>query len=177
MTTSAASPAVSDQPRMTRGARAAATGALTTGLALAFVLGSAAAGTRQPVAVHARADSALGGRLLIDAHGAPLYTLSNARAAQRIVRAEACLVDWTPVSVSASERLPADVPGLALGAETLGRRVVLFQGSPLFSYRNDVPGGEPTADRRRMDGGNWRAAVVPRTREVQTFRSQRGWAR
>jgi predicted lipoprotein with Yx(FWY)xxD motif len=137
-------------------------------LALAIVLLDGSAGASKSANIHIRTaeNAALGKRVLINAKGHTLYTLSAETHGKFICTDKGCLAVWKPVVL----RKGAHAAGVShLGAVTRpdGRRQATYKGRPLYSFTQDTKKGDVKGEGFK-DVGTWHAAVAPKSKHAKT---------
>jgi predicted lipoprotein with Yx(FWY)xxD motif len=89
------------------------------------------------------------GKILVNAHGRPLY-VNNVDTAGRIRCAGACSISWRPFEISA-ESVPSKLPGIngtfSVVERPDGTRQLALTGHPLYAYVEDKEPGTAA--------GNW----------------------
>jgi predicted lipoprotein with Yx(FWY)xxD motif len=134
--------------------------------ALAVTLIAGPAGARKHVSVHigTAQNAKLGKRVLVNAKGHTLYTLSAETHGKFICTDSGCLAVWKPVVL----RQGAHAEGVAhLGAVKRpdGRRQATYKGRPLYAFTQDRKKGDANGEGFK-DVGTWHAAVAPKRRHA-----------
>jgi predicted lipoprotein with Yx(FWY)xxD motif len=100
----------------------------------------------------------LGKKILVNAKGMTLYSLSVERKGKFICTGSTCLSVWKPLTVARG--------ALATGAAHLtavkrpdGRRQVAYRGGPLYAFAEDTRAGDVKGNGFK-DVGIWRVATV-----------------
>jgi predicted lipoprotein with Yx(FWY)xxD motif len=132
-------------------------GALT--LALAGTLTAMALAASGALTVTSASNSKLGERIVVDAQGATLYTLSPERTHHLLCKSSECLKFWPPLTVhSSNTRLKAG-PGVDGSLGTLRRSNGKFQvtlaGKPIYRYAGDTAKGDANGQNIHSFGGIW----------------------
>jgi predicted lipoprotein with Yx(FWY)xxD motif len=135
------------------------------GLAVILIAGPAHA-RGGSVHVHAAQNATLGRRIVVNAKGHTLYTLSAEVHGKFICTDKSCLAVWKPLVL----RKGAHAEGVAhLGAVTRpdGRRQATYKGRPLYSFTQDTKKGDVNGEGFK-DVGTWHAAVAPKAKHTAT---------
>jgi predicted lipoprotein with Yx(FWY)xxD motif len=150
---------------------------LPTTIVLAAVVGLAACGSSssssspdtsttkaasQPTAaaVIKTTDNSTLGKILVDANGKTVYTLTNGGAA--VACTGGCLTVWPPVmlpSGTSSATGGAGVTGLTVVTTANGKQVA-NKGLPLYTFANDTAAGDAKGDGLSSFGGTWHVVKV-----------------
>jgi predicted lipoprotein with Yx(FWY)xxD motif len=137
------------------------------GLGVVLLVGSGSAHAKgSSVHVHVVRNATLGKRIVVNAKGHTLYTLSAETHGKFICTDKACLAVWKPLVL----RKGAHAEGIAhLGAVTRpdGRRQATYKGRPLYSFTQDTKKGDVNGEGFK-DVGTWHAAVAPKTKQAST---------
>ena len=116
------------------------------------------------VHVHVVKNATLGKRIVVNAKGHTLYTLSAETHGKFICTDKGCLAVWKPLVL----RKGAHAEGVAhLGAVTRpdGRRQATYKGRPLYSFTQDAKQGDVNGEGFK-DVGTWHAAVAPKAKHA-----------
>ncbi|HEY3724650.1 MAG TPA: hypothetical protein VGN59_14960 [Acidimicrobiia bacterium] len=149
---------------------------LSTTAVLAAVVGLAACGSSsssspatsttkaasQPTAaaVIKTTDNATLGKILVDANGKTVYTLTNAGAA--VACTGGCLSVWPAVMLPSGTSTAtggAGVTGLTVVTTANGKQVAA-KGLPLYTFANDTAAGDAKGDGLASFGGTWHVVKV-----------------
>jgi predicted lipoprotein with Yx(FWY)xxD motif len=137
---------------------AAAALALSAALAAAFVAAALAVGT---VTIDSQPSSKLGQRVVVNAQGHTLYTLSGETRARQFCTTPECLRFWPPLRASKSAHLKAahGVQGqLRVLTRSGGIVQVTLRGVPLYRFSGDRAKGEVNGEGIVGPGGHvWHA--------------------
>lgn len=136
------------------------------GLGVVLLAGSGPAHAKQGSSVHVHTvkNATLGKRIVVNAKGRTLYTLSAETHGKFICTDAACLADWHPLALRAG----AHASGVAhLGAikRPDGSRQATYKGHPLYTFDDDKRKGDAKGEGFK-DVGTWHAAVAPKAKHA-----------
>ncbi len=100
------------------------------------------------------------GKILVDANGKTVYTLTNGGAA--VACTGGCLSAWPPVTLPSGTSTAtggAGVTGLTVVTTSAGKQVA-DKGLPLYTFVNDTAPGDAKGDGLSSFGGTWRVVKV-----------------
>jgi predicted lipoprotein with Yx(FWY)xxD motif len=104
---------------------------------------------------------ALGERLVVNAQGRTLYTLSPETSRHLLCKTSECLRFWPPVTVGSSKTKLKDGPGthgrLGIMRRSNGTLQVTLRGLPLYRYSKDHAKGDANGEGIESFGGTWHA--------------------
>jgi predicted lipoprotein with Yx(FWY)xxD motif len=95
------------------------------------------------------------GKILVDASGKTVYTLTNNGAA--VACTGGCLAAWPPVVLAAGASTAtggSGVSGLTVVTMPMGKQVA-EKGLPLYTFANDTAAGDAKGDGLSSFGGTW----------------------
>jgi predicted lipoprotein with Yx(FWY)xxD motif len=106
------------------------------------------------------ADNPSLGRILVDASGRTVYTLTNGGAA--VACTGGCLAAWPPVTLPSGASTAVGGSGVSgLTAVTIsGGKQVADKGLPLYTFANDTAAGEAKGEGLSSFGGTWHVVKV-----------------
>jgi predicted lipoprotein with Yx(FWY)xxD motif len=134
----------------------------TTLLVLAFAASTALA-AHLALTLGSSANSTLGERVIVNAQGRTLYTLSPETSRHLLCRSSECLRFWPPLTVSSASTKLKNGPGLQghLGIlhRSNGVLQVTLRGLPLYRYSKDHAAGQSNGQNVESFGGTWHAAT------------------
>src|SRR5262245_39954265 len=142
----------------------AATAAVLAGAILAYAAALAAVALAAGATVGSASNAQLGERIVVNAQGRTLYTLSGETPSHLKCKSSACLKFWPPLTVpSRNTKLKAG-PGvqgrLALVRRSNGLLQVTLRGVPLYRYSGDHAKGQANGQGIESFGGTWSAATA-----------------
>jgi predicted lipoprotein with Yx(FWY)xxD motif len=132
-------------------------------ISVAAACGSASAsGTHQSSGgiVHTAQNASLGAKVLVNAKGMTLYTLS-AETNGRFICTKGCLQLWKPVHAKGAFTADGINFGTVMRNDGGGNQLT-YQGRPLYTFANDTAPGEASGNGVK-DVGVWHAATVGAT--------------
>lgn len=149
-------------------------------LLAALLLAGCGAAASQPSSAPGRVQSAGGpmvrvaevsglGRVLVNAQGRTLYTLSSEHGGElTCTAASGCLTYWPELDLGSGSKHPsagsgvqAAMLGTIAGAD--GRRLVTYSGWPLYTYSGDTGAGQSRGEGQVSYGGTWWAVSAAGT--------------
>lgn len=136
------------------------------GLGVVLLAGSGPAHAKKGSSVHVHTvqNATLGKRIVVNAKGHTLYTLSAETHGKFICTDKSCLAVWKPLVL----RKGAHAEGVVhLGAVTRpdGRRQATYKGRPLYAFTQDAKQGDVNGEGFK-DVGTWHAAVAPKAKHA-----------
>jgi predicted lipoprotein with Yx(FWY)xxD motif len=106
----------------------------------------------------------LGKRVVINAQGRTLYSLSPETSRHLLCKSKACFKFWPPVTVASSTtklKAGAGVQGrLGILRRSGGLLQVTLRGMPLYRFANDHARGDANGEGIKSFGGTWHAAAA-----------------
>ncbi len=99
------------------------------------------------------------GKVLVNAQGMTLYTLSGEKAGHFICTSSACTTIWHPVKVAAGETPAGEVAAIATVKRPDGTTQAAYKGEPLYTFASDQAPGE-TKGQGLKDVGTWTVVTV-----------------
>jgi predicted lipoprotein with Yx(FWY)xxD motif len=94
------------------------------------------------------------GRILVNDQGMTLYRLSGESAGKLICTSSQCLGAWPPLSAPAAGKPSGEVGSLSTITRSNGTVQVTYQGSPLYTFGQDMRPGEANGQGLK-DVGTW----------------------
>lgn len=97
------------------------------------------------------------GEILVNAQGRTLYTFAPDKHSKVTCKGE-CAVVWPPLVLRAGEKVTASrgVKRSLLGNDRDGsKRVITYNGWPLYTYVTDQKPGQATGQGIDLNGGRW----------------------
>jgi predicted lipoprotein with Yx(FWY)xxD motif len=132
-------------------------------LLLAFLV-SAAFAAHLALTLGSSANTALGERVVVNAQGRTLYTLSPETSRHLLCKTSECLGFWPPVTVGSSKTKLKNGPGthghLGILRRSNGTFQVTLRGLPLYRYSKDHAKGEANGEGIESFGGTWHAMTA-----------------
>jgi predicted lipoprotein with Yx(FWY)xxD motif len=136
----------------------------TAALALVVPLLLAAVAWASALTLSSTLNSKLGERVVVNAQGRTLYTLSGESKGHLLCKSSECLKFWPPVTVS-STKTKLKAAGRVHGRLGILRRAngllqVTLRGLPLYRFSQDHAKGEANGQGVESFGGTWHAVVA-----------------
>jgi predicted lipoprotein with Yx(FWY)xxD motif len=111
--------------------------------------------------VGSSSNATLGERVVVNAQGRTLYTLSGETARHLLCKTSECLKFWPPLTVPSRKTSLKAGPGvqghLAILRRSDGILQVTLRGRPLYRYSHDHARGDANGQGIESFGGTWRA--------------------
>jgi predicted lipoprotein with Yx(FWY)xxD motif len=137
--------------------------ALAAVAAIVFAVPSGAAVKRsQPATVKSASNSTLSEKVVVNAKGRTLYTLSGETPKHRLCTSAACLKAWPPLLIPAHSK-PVAGSGVSGHLSTVkhGKQLqVTLRGKPLYTFVGDKAAGDANGEGITNFGGTWHAAAA-----------------
>ena len=137
--------------------------AAAVALLLAF-LASAAFAAHLALTLGSTSNPALGERVVVNAQGRTLYTLSPETSRHLLCKTSECLRLWPPVTVASSKTKLKDGPGthgrLGILRRSNGTLQVTLRGLPLYRYSKDRAKGDTNGEGIESFAGTWHAMTA-----------------
>jgi predicted lipoprotein with Yx(FWY)xxD motif len=151
------------RPRARRRARRTARILATVALVSAFVA-SAALAAQLGLTLGSSSNSALGERVIVNAQGRTLYSLSPETTRHLLCKSSECLRFWPPLTVGSATTKLRNGPGvqgrLGILRRSNGTFQVTLRGLPLYRYSQDRGKGDAKGQGIESFGGTWHAATA-----------------
>lgn len=147
------------RPHLRRSARILVTVALVSAFAA-----SAALAAHLGLTLGSTSNSALGERVIVNAQGRTLYSLSPETSRHLLCKSGECLRFWPPLTVGSTATRLKNGPGvqgrLGILRRSNGTLQVTLRGMPLYRYSQDRAKGDAKGQGIESFGGTWHAATA-----------------
>ncbi len=135
----------------------------TVALVSAFAA-SAALAAHLGLTLGSSSNSALGERVIVNAQGRTLYSLSPETSRHLLCKSSECLRFWPPLTVGSASAKLKNGPGvqgrLGILRRSNGTFQVTLRGMPLYRYSQDRAKGDAKGQGIESFGGTWHAATA-----------------
>ncbi len=139
-------------------------GLLATTAALVVFAASTALAAHLALTLGSSANATLGERVVVNAQGRTLYTLSPETSRRLLCKTSACLTLWPPLTVGSTRvklKNGAGVHGrLGILRRANGTLQVTLRGLPLYRYSKDRARGQANGEGLQSFGGTWHAMTA-----------------
>lgn len=129
-------------------------------------LAAIALGAKTGFTLSSAHSSALGEKIVVDAHGDTLYYLSPETTHHLLCKSDECLKFWPPLTVSSRNAKLKAGPGIKGKLGIFRRKKGVFQvtlrGMPLYRFSGDHSPGQTNGEGIKGFGGTWFAATAAR---------------